>query len=146
MKILICNISKSGTRRWRGKPSPTLPMNQIASDLPPLGFKSSFPFENPKRCALESAYGTTWQKDAVLHFCPAMKIRRHAHEKLTHCKCCRSSENARVLHNRQILIVCAQRSGCGSSENVKCARTPPIDRRHSLLKNMDSCNPCKYSF
>ena len=34
MKILICNISKSGTRRCRGKPSPTLPMNQIASDLP----------------------------------------------------------------------------------------------------------------
>ena len=69
-----------GSRRWRGTPSPTLPMNQIASDLPPLGFKSSFPFENPKRCALESAYGTTWQKDAVLHFCPAMKIRRCAHD------------------------------------------------------------------
>ena len=44
----------------------------------PIGFKSSFPFENPKRCALESAYGTTWQKGAVLHFCPAMKIRRRA--------------------------------------------------------------------
>ena len=112
----------------KGNSSPTLPMNQIASDLPPLGFKSSFPFENPKRCALESAYGTTWQKDAVLHFCPAMKIRRCAHDTSLQML---SSENAHVLHNRQIHIVCAQRSGCGSSENVKCARTPPKDRRHS---------------